>query len=80
MAAELRVEVGHLDPCHPDIECRTFDIERNNRYRRLRYRVLAAAAGPEASEDHHRLAYGDAEASSWIMCRTPRPTRCDDDR
>ncbi len=27
----------HLDPCHRDIECRTFDIERTIRYRRLRY-------------------------------------------
>jgi hypothetical protein len=29
----------HLDPCHPDIECQTFNIERNIRYRRLRYRM-----------------------------------------
>ncbi len=31
---------SHLDPWHPDIECRTHDIERNIRYRRLRYRML----------------------------------------
>ncbi len=30
----------HLDPWHPDIVCRTFDIERNIRYRRLLYRML----------------------------------------
>jgi hypothetical protein len=30
----------HLDPWHPDLECQTFDIERNIRYRRLRYRML----------------------------------------
>jgi hypothetical protein len=24
--ARPTVQVGHLDPCHPDIECRTFDI------------------------------------------------------
>ncbi len=30
----------HLrDPCHPDIECRTFDIERHIRYRRLQHRM-----------------------------------------
>jgi hypothetical protein len=29
----------HLDPCHPDIECRTFDIKRHVRYRRVRYRM-----------------------------------------
>ncbi len=30
----------HLDhPWHPYIECQTFDIERNLRYRRLRYRM-----------------------------------------
>ncbi len=28
-----------MDPCHPDIECRTFDIERDIRYQRLRYRM-----------------------------------------
>jgi hypothetical protein len=30
----------HLEPWHPDIECRTFDIEQNIRYRRLRFRML----------------------------------------
>jgi hypothetical protein len=30
---------SHLGPWHPDIECRTIDIERNIRYRRLRYRM-----------------------------------------
>jgi hypothetical protein len=29
----------HLDLWHPDIECRTHDIERNIRYRSLRYRM-----------------------------------------
>ncbi len=28
----------HLEPWHPDIECRTHDIEQNIRYRSLRYR------------------------------------------
>jgi hypothetical protein len=29
----------HLDPWHPDIECRTHDIEQNIRYRSPRYRM-----------------------------------------
>jgi hypothetical protein len=32
-------EAQHLDPWHPDIECRTFDIEGHVRYRILRYRM-----------------------------------------
>jgi hypothetical protein len=35
----LRLDPGP-GPWHPDIECRTFDIERNIRYRRLRHRML----------------------------------------
>ena len=31
---------NHLEPWHPDIECRKLDIECNIRYRRLRYRML----------------------------------------
>jgi hypothetical protein len=30
----------HLEPWHPDIECRKIDIDCNIRYRRLRYRML----------------------------------------
>jgi hypothetical protein len=36
---DLPVRRRHLDSCHPDIECRTFDIESNLRYRRPRYRM-----------------------------------------
>ncbi len=34
------VQLEHLDPCQPDLEFRTFDIERHIRYRRLRYQML----------------------------------------
>ncbi len=37
--AEAVPSGSHLGPCHPDIECLTFDIERNVRYRRLQYQM-----------------------------------------
>jgi hypothetical protein len=55
-------QTEHLEPWHPDIECRTFDIERNIRYRRLRYRMLV-----RYRRFLHSISYIDIEGVRYRM-------------